>query len=125
MFERIDHVAFTVKDRNTSIRFYEEHFGFQAYFEHDIPDPRMEKIVYLKLGDTVLELMHNPKGESNSGYHFCLISNDFAGDYDRLVAAGVEVLQPPHSPAPRTSSEEGWQRVVFRGPDDEKIEIRG
>lgn len=50
MFRRIEHIAFNVKDREKSIDFYEKHFGFK----HDVPVPAIEKIVYLKLGDTVL-----------------------------------------------------------------------
>jgi lactoylglutathione lyase len=57
MFKRIDHIAFVVKDRERSIRFYEELFGFKKYFEQDVPVAQIEKIVYLRLGDTVLELI--------------------------------------------------------------------
>ncbi|KNY29435.1 VOC family protein [Pseudobacteroides cellulosolvens] len=60
MFKPIDHIAFTVKDRFKSINFYEEHFGFKKYYENDVPVPTIEKIVYLKLGDNVLELIHMP-----------------------------------------------------------------
>ncbi|MFT9497946.1 VOC family protein [Anaerosolibacter sp.] len=125
MFQRIDHIAFDVKDRIKSIKFYEENFGFEKYFEHDVPVPVIEKIVYLRLGDTILELIHMPEGQKNSGYHFCLTTNDFQGDYHRLKDAGVEVLQEPHNTSPRVSSEEGWKRAVFKGLDGEQIEIRG
>ncbi|MBU7008666.1 VOC family protein [Phosphitispora fastidiosa] len=37
MFKRIDHIAFIVKDRHHSIKFYEDNFGFKSYFEHDVP----------------------------------------------------------------------------------------
>lgn len=37
MFTRIDHVALSVKDREKSIDFYEKHFGFKKYYEHDVP----------------------------------------------------------------------------------------
>ncbi|MDF2633510.1 MAG: Glyoxalase-like domain containing protein [Pelosinus sp.] len=125
MFKRIDHIAFNVKDRVKSIAFYEKYFGFKTYFEHDVPVPIIEKIVYLKLGDTVLELIHMPTGMQNQGYHFCLESDDFDADYNRLKVAGVPIETEPHPAGAREPREEGWRRVVFKGPDGESIEFRG
>jgi lactoylglutathione lyase len=125
MFQRIDHVAFTVKNREKSIRFYEDFFGFRLYYEHDVPVPVIEKIVYLKLGDTVLELIHMPEGPSIQGFHFCLESDNFEEDYQRLKNAGIPVDTEPHPAGAREPREEGWRRVVFLGPDGEQIEFRG
>lgn len=126
MFTHIDHIAISVKDRQKSIDFYEKYFGFKKYYEHDVPGiPDIEKVVYLKLGKTILELEHWKNDKINSGYHFCLISDDFDSDYDRLVKAGIPVISKPHIPSPRTPLENGWKRVVFQGPDKEYIEFRG
>ena len=126
MFTRIDHVAFSVKDRQKSIDFYEKNFGFKKYFEHDVPGvPNIEKVVYLQLGSTVLELEHWTNEKKNTGYHFCLISDDFDSDYQRLKNAGISVVTEPHIPEPRTPQEANWKRVVFKGPDGELIEFRG
>lgn len=125
MFKRIDHVAFQVKDRIKSIDFYEEHFGFKLYYEHDVPAPAIEKIVYLKLGDTILELIHMPEGESIQGFHFCLESDSFDEDYNRLKNAGIPIDTEPHPAGEREPKEAGWRRVVFIGPDGELIEFRG
>lgn len=126
MFKRIDHVAISVRDRQKSIEFYETYLGFKKYFEHDVPGvPELEKVIYLQLSDTVLELEHWIQGSENKGYHFCLLSDDFNSDYERLKAAGIPVVSSPHVPRPRTPEEEGWRRVVFKGPDNELIEIRG
>ncbi|WP_066497979.1 VOC family protein [Abyssisolibacter fermentans] len=125
MFKRIDHVAFIVKDRSKSINFYEEHFGFKKYYGHDVPIPIVEKIVYLKLGDTVLELIHIPTGSLDKGFHFCLESDSFDEDYNRLINAGIPVETEPHPVGAREAGEEGWRRVVFVGPDGESIEFRG
>ena len=65
-------MTFTVKDRARSIRFYEEHFGFKNFFENDVPVPVIEKIVYLKLGDMVLELVHIPTAPTNQGFRQAL-----------------------------------------------------
>ena len=126
MFTHIDHVAISVKDREKSIEFYEKNFGFKKYFEHDVPGiPEIEKVVYLKLGNTILELEHWTNKKINSGSHFCLISDNFDEDYSKLVVAGVPIVAKPHIPSPRTPEEKGWKRVVFKGPDDEYIEFRG
>ncbi len=126
MFTHIDHIAISVKDRKKSIEFYEKNFGFEKYFEHDVPGvPEIEKVVYLQLGETILELENWTNKKVNSGYHFCLISNDFDADYNRLIKAGVPVVTKPHITSPRTPREKGWKRVVFKGPDDEHIEFRG
>jgi len=125
MFKRIDHVAFSVKDRVKSIHFYEEYFGFNKYYENDVPVPAIEKIVYLKLGDTVLELVHMPNAQTNQGFHFCLESDSFDEDYNRLKSAGIPVDTEPHPAGAREPREEGWRRVVFVGPDGELIEFRG
>ena len=125
MFKRIDHIAFNVKDRVESIHFYEEHFGFKKYYEHDVPVPTIEKIVYLKLGDTVLELIHMPTASTNQAFHFCLESDNFDEDYTRLINAGVQVATVPHPAGAREAGEEEWRRVVFIGPDGEGIECSG
>jgi len=127
MFKRIDHVAFNVKDRAKSIHFYEEYLDFKKYYEHDVPAPTVEKIVYLKLGDTILELIHMPDNSesTNQGFHFCLESDNFDEDYTRLINAGVPVDTEPHPAGAREAREEGWRRVVFIGPDGELIEFRG
>ncbi|MTI85906.1 MAG: VOC family protein [Firmicutes bacterium] len=126
MFRRIDHIAFNVKDREKSIDFYEKHFGFKKYYEHDVSVSTIEKIVYLKLGDTVLEIIHMPDtGEKNQGYHFCLESDNFDEDYQRLKQSGIPIQTEPHPAGAREPREEGWRRVVFIGPDGESIEFRG
>lgn len=125
MFRRIDHIAFNVKDREKTINFYEKHFGFIKYYEHDVPMPDIEKIVYLKLGDTVLEIIHMPNGDKLQGYHFCLECDNFDEDYQRLREAGIPIQTEPHPTGAREPGEEGWRRVVFTGPDGEAIEFRG
>lgn len=125
MLKRIDHIAFIVKDREKSIQFYEENFGFKKYYENDVPVPAIEKIVYLKLGDTILELIHMPMGSAVQGFHFCLESDSFDEDYALLKNTGIPVDTEPHLAGAREPREEGWRRVVFVGPDGELIEMRG
>lgn len=126
MFTHIDHVAISVKDADKSIKFYEDFFGFKKYYEHDVPSvDSIEKVIYLKLNSTVLELEHWNIATKNSGYHFCLISDNFDEDYEKLLSANIPIATPLSFPEARTPNEIGWKRVVFYGPDDELIEIRG
>ena len=121
-FHRIDHTALHVADLAASKTFYETHFGFESYFEH--PTPMGFDIAYLRLGDTVLELTGRADPPVN-GFHFCLGTDDFDGAVAMLKAAGVPVHTEPHPVAAREPREEGWRRVVFKGPDGEQVELRG
>ncbi|HEY2990712.1 MAG TPA: VOC family protein [Candidatus Binatia bacterium] len=122
MFRRIDHVALHVADLTRSIDFYEKHFGFKKYFQHAASGGM--QIAYLKLGDTVLELTHKADSPM-AGFHFCLEAEDFNRAVAELEKNGVEMVRGPHDTPAREPREQGWRRVVFRGPDGEQIELRG
>jgi lactoylglutathione lyase len=121
-YKRIDHVALHVADIDKSIAFYETHFGCENYYQHK--SSRGFRIAYLKLGDTVLELVDRSDGPM-TGFHFCFETDDFDGAVAALQGDGVECIQPPHHTDAREAREQGWRRVVFRGPDGESIELRG
>lgn len=122
MFRRIDHVALHVADLGRSIEFYQKHFGFKKYFQHEATGGM--QIAYLKLGDSVLELTQK-SGEPPTGFHFCLEAEDFNQAIDELQKNRVEMVRSPHDTPAREPREKGWRRVVFRGPDGEQIELRG
>jgi lactoylglutathione lyase len=122
MFRRIDHVALHVRELAASVSFYETNFGFKKYFQHTVVAGH--EIAYLKLGDTVLELSQKAD-DSIAGFHFCLETGQFDEAVSTLRKRGLVVVQPPHSTPAREPREEGWRRVVFRGPDGEQIELRG
>ena len=122
MYKRIDHVALHVADLERSVAFYEGNFGFKDYYRQAVPDgPR---IAYLKLGETVLELVHRSEG-SMTGFHFCLETDSFDAAVSDLQTRGVELVRAPHKTDAREPREQNWRRVVFRGPDGEQIELRG
>jgi len=121
-YKRIDHVALDVADLAKSVAFYEHHFGFRKY--NDYVTPGGISIAYLKLGDTVLELV-GEKRLPMQGFHFCLISDEFDNAVAALKAADIGIVTEPHKTGAREPGEENWRRVVFRGPDGEHIEIRG
>jgi lactoylglutathione lyase len=122
MYKRIDHIALHSSDIDRTVAFYERHFGCRTYFEHS--SARGFRIAYLKLGNTVLEVVDRSEGPM-SGFHFCFETDDFDGAVARLKADGVSCIQEPHDTPAREPREKGWRRVVFRGPDGENIELRG
>jgi glyoxylase I family protein len=60
MFKRIDHVEIIPRDFEKSIGFYTAVLGFVVKQRLKVAAPPLEEIAYLKLGDTVLELMRVP-----------------------------------------------------------------
>ena len=122
MFKRIDHVAIHVSNLKKSTEFYTSNFGFVRYFTNETP--KGMNIEYLKLGDTILELAECDEGRVD-GFHFCLEAKEFDNAINSLREKRIKMESEPHYTAARKPEEEGWRRVVFFGPDDEQIEIRG
>ena len=122
LFKRIDHVAIHVADIDHSIDFYTNNFGCDKYFEHTA-GPGF-RIAYLKMGDTILELVNSP-GEKMSGFHFCFETSDLDAAMEQLKASRIKCVTEPYETAARSPSEKGWRRAVFEGPDGEQIELRG
>ena len=122
LFKRIDHVAIHVADIDHSIDFYANNFGCDKYFEHTA-GPGF-RIAYLKMGDTILELVNSP-GEKISGFHFCFETGDLDAAVEQLKACRIKCVTEPYETAARSPSEKGWRRAVFYGLDGEQIELRG
>lgn len=123
MFKRVDHIALHVPDVEEAATFYESVLGFTRYFGHS--SSRGEPILYLRLGEMVLELTQHTPAEPMSGFHFCLETEDIDTACSRLTEAGVPLIQAPRPTTPRAPAEAGWHRAVFRGPNGEMIELRG
>jgi catechol 2,3-dioxygenase-like lactoylglutathione lyase family enzyme len=121
MFKFIEHVAVHCADLKVSVPFYEDCFGFKAYSHHDRPGGG---ITYMRLGSTVLELTQK-QGETMSGMHFALETDDMDGDVAHLAAKGVEMTQEPRPLSAKRPGEGDTRRAVFKGPDGEMIEVRG
>ena len=57
LFKRIDHVEIIPSDFEKSLAFYCDVLGFKAGERYAVDMPPLREIVYLTLGDTVLELL--------------------------------------------------------------------
>ncbi len=125
MIKRIDHTTITVRNLERSIDFYTRLLGFTRDREMWIPESNL-RIVFLRLGDTMLELFGVPEanGEAISnvnavvGYkHICLLVDSVDEEYQRLAHAGVQFRIPP------TTVQDTVRIAFFSDPDGMDIEL--
>jgi lactoylglutathione lyase len=125
MIIRIDHTAITVTDITASVEFYTQVLGFHYDHEMFIPESNLH-IVYLRLGDTILELFDVPKiiGTAISdvnevvGYkHICLLVDDVDAEYQRLLRCGVTFRIAP------TTVNDAVRIAFLKDPDGLDVEL--
>lgn len=58
MFKRIDHVEILPSNFDRSMTFYKDVLEFRLVSRMPVPAGPLKEIVYLQLGDTVIELLH-------------------------------------------------------------------
>lgn len=124
MFKRIDHIEIIPGDFKKSLEFYQGVFGFETKKEQRVGVGSLKKVVYLKLGDTVLELLdvENPASKPHEqfpvGYRAMAIeveSMDEAIEF--LKDKGIEILWGPMDLG-------DCIRAEIRDPDGNPIELR-
>ena len=66
MFKRIDHVEIVPHDLEKSLAFYQNILGFKLKNRVPVDAPPMKEVIYLVLGDTMIELIsvEGPKMKS-------------------------------------------------------------
>ena len=82
MFKRIDHVEIIPSDFEKSIAFYTQVLGFAVKERMKIDAGHLKEVAYLKLGDTVLELLR-------VSHPACATTEPWSVGY-RLMALEVE-----------------------------------
>lgn len=124
MLRRIDHTTITVHDLERSIAFYTGLLGFAVDRRMWIPESQLN-IVFLRLGDTLLELFGVPviRGTALSdvnevvGYkHIGLHADSVDDEYRRLSEAGVRFRIPP-------TNVQSVRIAFFQDPDGVDIEL--
>ncbi len=123
MFQRIDHLALHVPDAKAAARFYAETFGFETIFEAVVAGGHT--IIFIKLGDTLIEMTQRDEAEPMSGFHLCLQATDFDAALALLRERHLPLITDARPTSPRGPQETSCRRAVFRGPYGESIEIRG
>ena len=124
MFNRIDHTEITTRDMAGSVKFYTEILGLQVTSQHKMDGSRgITEIVFMKLGDTSLELLEFPDAEPISekpqvGYRMMAITvDDMPSAIKYLKEKGVTISREPMSLG------ESW-RGEFLDNNGLSIEIR-
>lgn len=124
MFKRIDHIEIVVKDLEKSIKFYTEILNFNLKSRHQVGIGPLEEIVYLTLGDTMLELMKVKVSQAASaaewlpGYRMMAIEvEDMDKATEYLKTKGVEITWGPMDLG-------GSKRAEIKDPDGNSIELR-
>jgi lactoylglutathione lyase len=124
MFNRIDHTEITTRDMAGSVKFYTEILGFEVTSQHKMDGSRgITEIVFMKLGDTSLELLEFPDAEPilekpQVGYRMMAITvDDMPTAIAYLKEKGVTISREPMSLG------ESW-RGEFLDNNGLSIEIR-
>jgi len=124
MFRRIDHVELIPGDVERTLAFYTEVLGFSIRDRKRVSAPPMQEVIYLELGDTVVEVMAvdspnpAPQGPYHLGYRgIALEVEDMDQALSYLAAKGVSATWGPVDLG--TS-----KRAEIADPDGFLIELR-
>ena len=118
LFLGADHIGVKTADMEKAIRFYTEVLGFSLLQRIK---PGDVELVFVKLGDTVVELVEAKAGEKYADglvNHLALKVSDIFAAVELLRQHGTEMLTPEPM-----SLGEGRYNFFFRGPSGEKIEL--
>lgn len=118
----IEHATIRCRNLQESIRFYKEMFQAQVLFRRNLPGGKT--IVYLRLGDSMLELMDfgaaRDVGDPRDFYgvhHIGIKTSDFDASFRDLKTRGVPFLVEPFSPVP------GIRLAFVKDPNGAVLEI--
>lgn len=102
MFKRVDHVEIVPGNAEKTIDFYVDVLGFRIRSRKEMKILPMKEIVYIELGDTVLEIISvdEPKAKSNNpwkvGYRgIALEVDNMATAVNYLKDKGIAMAQEP------------------------------
>lgn len=124
IFRRIDHVEIVPGDAEKAVDFYVNILGFRTRSRIEVKMPPMREVIYLELGDTVIEIISadNPKPKSEIGWEvgyrgIALEVEDMAKAVDYLKDKGIAIAWGPMDLGDSFRGE-------IRDPDGLIIELR-
>ncbi len=124
MFKRIDHVEIVPSDVERTLDFYQTILGFKLKVRVQVDAPPMKEVIYLKLGDTVIEVISAEKPAIKSqeawqvGYRaIALEVEDMEKAVEYLRERGIEMAREPVDLGTSIRGE-------IRDPDGLTIELR-
>ena len=102
MFKRIDHVEIIPKDAERTLDFYINILKFQIKSRHEMKMPPMKEIIYIELGDSIIEIISvepvSPKSKEQwqVGYRaIALEVEDMAKTVEYLKGKNIEMESEP------------------------------
>jgi len=102
MFKRVDHVEIVPRDAEKTIDFYVNILSFRIRSRIEVIMPPMKEVIYLELGDTVIEIISadDPKPKSEApwevGYRgIALEVEDMVEAVDYLKGKGIAMAREP------------------------------
>jgi catechol 2,3-dioxygenase-like lactoylglutathione lyase family enzyme len=121
MFRRIDHMEIVPSDPERTLVFYQKVLGFRLNLRTPVNAPPMKEVIYLELGDTVIEVLsvENPSPKSwQVGYRAIVLGVDSMKEaVEYLRGKGVELSRKPMDLGT-------FIRAEIRDPDGLVIELR-
>jgi catechol 2,3-dioxygenase-like lactoylglutathione lyase family enzyme len=138
-----EHIGIQVRDLERSIRFYEDHLGFECVLRGTRSEPYVQRVVgyypdvTLELAELAipgtevrLEIVEyrgvagapiDPATANPGTVHFSLFVDDIDGMYERLTAEGVEFVSEVQT---STAGPLAGGRVVYmKDPDGIRVEL--
>jgi glyoxylase I family protein len=102
IFKRVDHVEIVPRNAEKTIDFYVNILGFRIKSRNEVKMPPMREVIYLELGDTVIEIISvddpKPKAEIawEVGYRaIALEVEDMTTAVDYLQSKGIAIALKP------------------------------
>ncbi|MEC9493147.1 VOC family protein [Flexistipes sp.] len=124
LFRRIDHVEIVPSNMERTLQFYQGILGFETWLRQSVNVPPLQEIIYLKLSDTMLELLsvEDPDDPSASkwqvGYRMMALEvDDMDEAVNYLQNQGIEITWGPVDMGKT-------KRAEIRDPDGLGIELR-
>ncbi len=118
----IEHVAIRCRDLEGTVEYYRRMFDAQILLRRQLAGSR--RIVFLRMGDSMLELMDFGPGaepvdsrEHYGVHHIGIKTDDFDAAYRDLKGKGAEFLGEPFEPTP------GIHLCFLRDPNGAVIEL--
>ncbi len=124
MFKRVDHVEITTDNLEGSIDFYTNVLGFQIKSRQKMSRPPLQEIVFITLGDTMVELLGVESGEAKSSAPWQIGFRGLALEVDDMDKAieylATKGIEPSVKPMVIGTSKRG----EIRDPNGLMIELR-
>ena len=124
MFKRVDHVEIVPRNAEKTIDFYVNILSFRIRSRNEVKMQPMREVIYLELGDTVIEIISadDPKPKSEAlwevGYRgIALEVEDMTEAVNYLQGKGIAIAREPVDLGDSFRGE-------IRDPDGRIIELR-